>query len=330
MKPPLVSVIMPMRNAAPFVGAAIRSLLAQTLEDFEVLVVDAASTDGSAEVISAIDDRRIHYRRSELPLNAAAARNSALKEARGDFIAFLDADDLAEPTRLEVQVAALRARPHTGLTASLITTINEAGNPDGLGFVRPRRPEEIPAVLLFENCLALSSITARRTALLPFRAELDCGEDYDLWVRLAHTTKFFIVPQALTCYRRHGHGTSARKAEVMRSSIAAIQAMRLASLEMEPAPIHSLLSDWPLDPTADQLNEVEDWLRRLVDANERLAIYPRRVFRAVAAERWFRTCLDSWQLGWPVWRTFHRSPLSAPTLVQRAHLFRRLAPSVLR
>jgi glycosyltransferase involved in cell wall biosynthesis len=319
-----------MRNAAPFVGAAIRSLLAQTLEDFELLVVDAASTDGSADVVSAVDDPRIHYRRSEVPLNAANARNSALNEARGEFIAFLDADDFAEPTRLEVQIAALRAQPDKGLAASLITTVDEAGTPQGLGFVRPRPSKEIPAVLLFENCLALSSVTARRMVLVPFRAELDLAEDYDLWARLAPATKFLIVPQALTRYRRHGDGTSARKAEAMRTSVAAIQAAQLARLKMEPAPIHSLLSDWPLDPAPDQLGEAEDWLRRLVEANERFAVYPRPVFRTVVAARWYRTCLDSWQLGWPVWRTFHRSPLAAPTIAQRAHLLRRLAPSLLR
>jgi glycosyltransferase involved in cell wall biosynthesis len=330
MNTPLVSVIMPVHNAAPFVGAAIRSVLAQTHRDFELLVVDDASSDGSAKIIAAIDDPRIRFRRSPVPLNAAGARNLALSDARGEFVAFLDADDLAEPERFRLQIAALHARPNTGVVASLITSIDESGRSRGLGFVRHREPEEIGAVLLFQNCLALSSVMARRAILKPFVCELAPAEDYDLWVRLAAETEFCILPDPLTQYRTHPGSVSVREAESMVAAVAAIHRAQLARFEMEMSPIHALLSQWPLDAGRDQLAAAESWLGRLVEANDRLAIYPRQVFRAVVTRRWFEICLDSWQLGWPVWCVFGNSPLASATLAQRLLLFRRLFPRVFR
>src|SRR5262245_6254726 len=105
MNTPRVSVIMPVHNAARYVSDAIRSVLAQTMCDFELLIVDDASTDASAEIIATFDDSRIIPLRSERPLNAAGARNLALEKARGESIAFLDADDIAAPRRLEIQLA---------------------------------------------------------------------------------------------------------------------------------------------------------------------------------------------------------------------------------
>src|SRR5947209_20612745 len=104
MSTPLVSVVMPVHNAAAFVGEAIRSVLAQTVGDFELLLVDDASSDGSAGIIAEFHDPRLRCRRSEVPLNAAGARNLALGEARGEFVAFLDADDLARRERFEIQL----------------------------------------------------------------------------------------------------------------------------------------------------------------------------------------------------------------------------------
>jgi len=330
MSTPLVSVIMPVHNAAPYVADAIRSVLAQTVSDFELIAFDDASIDGSGEIIARFRDARLRSLRSDVVHNAAGARNRALAEARGEFVAFLDADDLARTDRFAVQLGALRSRPSVGAVGSLIETIDAKGRSGGNGFVRALPAEEIAPTLLFENCLALSSIMARRAALLPFRPELAPAEDYDLWARLAATVGFAIIPDCLTTYRTHPGGVSSRQAEQMRTAVEQIHASQLERLNIEPSPIHARLTAWPLHPKWVELHAVEAWLRRLLEANERAQVYSRDVFRRILCRRWFQTCLDSWMLGWPVWRSFHRSPLAAPSFSQSLLLFRRLAPRIFR
>jgi len=330
MKAPLVSVIMPARNAAAFIAEAARSIFSQTAADLELLVVDAASTDGSGEAVRALGDSRLRLIRSDLPLAAGCARNLALAEARGEFVAFLDADDFAEPRRLERQIAHLRRAAAVSIVASRVAVMDGTGTLRGESF--PSVPsEEIAATLLFENCLALSSITARRAALQPFRVDLPLAEDYDLWVRLAPEIGFAILPQRLTRYRLHSGSASARRREEMAAAVAAIHAAQLARLGFRGAPpIHALFAAWPLDASSGQLAEAEAWLLALHAANERHGVYPRASFQRVLAGRWFALCMDSWLLGWAVWSVYHRSPLAAPTFRRRARLLRRLLPQRLR
>ncbi len=329
MKAPLVSVLMPMHNAAPFVAAAVQSVLAQTVRELECIVVDDASTDASAEIIRAIPDPRLRMIRSETPLNAAGARNLALAEARGEFVAFLDADDLAERTRLAAQLRAFR-QSGIHIVASPVVLMDENGTACGQNFA-PRPSEEIPATLLFENCLALSSITARRAVLQPFDPAFAPAEDYELWARLASASGFHICAKALTRYRVHSDGVSARQPVQMRDAVHAIHAAQLARLGIPRVPpIHALLTAWPLQPSIEHLGEAEDWLLALRGKNDALAVYPPAIFRRVLAARWFALCMNSWILGSPVWGKYTASPLTISTWRQRAQLLRRLLPQCLR
>jgi glycosyltransferase involved in cell wall biosynthesis len=330
MNAPLVSVIMPVHNAAPFVEDAVRSVLTQTEADLELIIADDVSTDGSADVVGAINDSRLRLLRSRSPLNAAGARNLAMEEARGTFIAFLDADDFAERNRLAEQIRFLRQTPGATIVASEVALIDEEGARLGRGFPQ-RSDEEIPATLLFENCLALSSVMARRAALPLFRPGFAPAEDYDMWSRLAPDAGFAILPGRLTRYRVHGGSVSASQPERIRATIAQIHAAQLDRLGFrEVPPIHALFAAWPLEVSAAQLAEAEAWLLALLSANERYGAYTRAAFQRVLAARWFSVCLDSWLLGWTVWDIYRRSPLAAPTLARRARLLRRLLPQRLR
>jgi len=110
-KNPTVSVIIPTYNRAHLVGRAIRSVLNQTYQDFELIVVDDASTDNTEEVIRSFDDNRIRYIRHDENKGAAAARNTGIRAARGWYIAFQDSDDEWMPTKLEKQIKALENAP---------------------------------------------------------------------------------------------------------------------------------------------------------------------------------------------------------------------------
>ena len=117
MTTPQVSVIMPMYNAMPFVEEAIGSILGQTFHDFELLVVDNGSTDGSAQYVSSIADRRVRVL-AEGERGSGRALTNGIFAARGEFLAVMDADDIAHPDRLRIEVEFLQAHPDIVLVGS--------------------------------------------------------------------------------------------------------------------------------------------------------------------------------------------------------------------
>ncbi|NBO18804.1 MAG: glycosyltransferase family 2 protein [Proteobacteria bacterium] len=108
---PAISVVMPVYNAMPYLPQAVESLLRQHFTDFELIAVDDASTDGSAEYLASLADARLVLLRNESNMGAGPTRNRALDAARGDYIAFMDADDISAPTRLAAQLAYLQSHP---------------------------------------------------------------------------------------------------------------------------------------------------------------------------------------------------------------------------
>lgn len=127
----LVSVIMPSWNTASLIGESIRSVLAQTYENWELIIVDDCSTDDTDAVVASFSDGRIRYFKNENNLGAAFTRNRALREARGEWIAFLDSDDLWMPEKLERQIAFMREND-CPLSYTEYEKIDEAGNPLGV------------------------------------------------------------------------------------------------------------------------------------------------------------------------------------------------------
>lgn len=124
----LVSVIMPSWNTATLIGESIRSVLAQTYPDWELIIVDDCSTDDTDAVVAAFDDERIRYFKNEKNVGAALSRNRALREAKGEWIAFLDSDDLWTPDKLEKQIAFMLAND-CPLSYTEYEKIDEAGEP---------------------------------------------------------------------------------------------------------------------------------------------------------------------------------------------------------
>jgi len=118
---PEVSVVIPLYNKAPYIARALASVITQTCQDFEVIVIDDGSTDGGAEIVRRLDDTRIRVIRQE-NRGVSAARNRGIESARTDFIAFLDADDEWTPTHLEALLRLRDRYPHAGAygTAYLI------------------------------------------------------------------------------------------------------------------------------------------------------------------------------------------------------------------
>jgi len=218
---PRVSIVMPVYNGEQFIGEAVRSALASTFTDIELLVVDDGSTDASVAEATRAAAGDVRVRILSVPHGGvAAARNAALAAARGELIANLDADDVMFPDRLARQVAFLDAhRQYVAVGVRLVIT-DATGRPirvHGRAFSHEAIDEE----LLSGNAGAIANAGAmfRRSSALQiggYAAHLTTtGEDHDLWLRLAEVGRLANLPGVLMRYRVHESNVSvgAEKAE---------------------------------------------------------------------------------------------------------------------
>ncbi|WP_300908493.1 glycosyltransferase family A protein, partial [uncultured Desulfovibrio sp.] len=142
---PRITVAMPAHNAAPYINEAVDSILGQTCRDFELLVVDDGSTDDTARRVEAYADKRLRLIRLKSNQGRAAARNAALDEARGAYLAWMDADDMAMPRRLEKQAAFLDARPDVDVCGGWLQYFHQSTALERF----PAAPEEVRAATVF-------------------------------------------------------------------------------------------------------------------------------------------------------------------------------------
>jgi len=204
---PEVSVLLPVHNGEPYLAAAIESILAQTFRNFELLVVDDGSTDGSASRVRAYTDSRIRLISQDRQLGLSAALNCGLQAATAPLVARQDADDVSRPDRLERQVAHLRRHPDLVLLGSRARAIDEDGRV--LGRVdRPLDAESIAWFAHFDNPFIHTAVVMRRDVALAcggFDAGWDpFSQDYALWFQmLAHGRAENLADQ-LVDYRVRG------------------------------------------------------------------------------------------------------------------------------
>jgi len=200
-----VTVLMAVHNGERHLEASIDSILAQTFEDFELLVVDDASTDATPRILAgyADADARLRVVRNELNLGLTRSLNLGLRAAHGRYIARQDADDISAPDRLQRQTAFLDANSDVAMVASSYVRIREDGSPIAV------RPVPLDAIgirwrLLFLNAFAHSSVMFRKDAaerLGGFREEFAFAQDYDLWSQLAWSGAVAALPEPLVQYR---------------------------------------------------------------------------------------------------------------------------------
>ena len=303
MDAPLVSVVMPVYGVEKYVGAAIRSVLAQTLPRFELIVVDDCTPDASMAVVRSFDDRRIRIVRHEHNLGLAAARNTGIAIAGSPFIALLDSDDVSPPLRLATQVAALEA--DTALVGC--GGRMQYMNPEGLLYGPIHQPEAEPAriapTLLLRNAFFVSSMMFRRHVFeaLRYRIDYRMAEDYEFMVRAARLGRLCNLPELLLHYRIHPGSLTSTKPQLMDECRRRIATDQLRLMGLEPTPqelalhLHAAIPGTPA--SRQQLAAVFDWLRRLSQVNRAVQVYPQQALDDVLASSWFEVCTLASGLG---------------------------------
>lgn len=234
---PTVSVVIPVFNGTALIGPTLEALWAQTFTDFEVVIVDDCSTDGTLAMLRAIDEPRLRVIASEANGGPVKARNRGFALARGRYIAGLDHDDIALPRRLERQVAYLDAHPDVALVATAAELlIGDRRSP-----LPPERttPSMLDWHLMFANPLVWSSVmfraeTARRLDPIT-RPERLYAEDFDFYHRLRKLGRIARIDEPLMLYRSHPGGVSKRYAGVMHGNSRAVLADAYAPIFADAA-----------------------------------------------------------------------------------------------
>jgi cellulose synthase/poly-beta-1,6-N-acetylglucosamine synthase-like glycosyltransferase len=199
---PKVSVILAVYNGERTIRETIHSLLAQTCRDFEIIVADDGSTDETARVLDSIKDSRLRVLRLDRNLGRSAARNAAVQESRGKYIAMMDADDLSYPRRLEMEADFLDSHPEIALCGSWAHLIEVSGMK--LEWRKLCDPVEIKRTMLRSNPFIHCTAMLRRSVFEEmggFNETMRASEDYDLYLRVAAKYKAANIPEFLATYR---------------------------------------------------------------------------------------------------------------------------------
>ena len=268
---PLVSVVLATRDAAAYLGVSTRSILAQTVRDLELVVVDDGSRDDTPALLAALDDPRVVAVRNEEPTGLASALNLGFSRARSRYIARMDADDVAFPRRLELQLARLTAAPEVAVVGTSVAELGE-NNEVGAIHLMPAGIEVTRWRSLFGTPFFHPSVTLDRTVLerhgLAYDVGYDAGdastEDYELWSRLLDVADGDNIPEPLLLYRRHGGQASVRRKEhqlELRRTIATRRILAVApGLGPEAAESAWLVGDARAVPAGQESDAVDAYL----------------------------------------------------------------------
>ena len=206
-----VSVIMAVYNAERFLKESIQSILTQTFSDFELIIVDDASTDASCEIVKSFGDPRIRLIKHTTNTGASIARNDAIRTARGEYVAIMDADDLSYSHRLETQVRFLDDQPDIALVGSGIYDNIDVDGSILYTSHLPKDNETIQKTILEKWCFLHPSIMFRRKAAERagfYREEFDVAEDHDFIIRVLDHSKAQNLREKLVAYRINPKGLS--------------------------------------------------------------------------------------------------------------------------
>jgi hypothetical protein len=285
---PPVTVFMPVYNGMKFLAEAVGSILGQGFGDFELLVIDDASRDGSLDYVRGLGDPRVRVIAQETNQGIRRNYNRGLAEARGRYIAVMDQDDVSEPMRLERQLAFMEAHPEVGLCGCQVTLI---GDKPGPSWVRYHASDDLRIALLFENPFCHPSVMLRASVLRAHGLnypDYPYAEEYALWTRISRHASLANLEEPLLRYRTHPGQVSRSRSQTQSSSIGRLISEQIGILGVASRPrdlvIHNLLGT-AFVPVPGRERILKAWVARLEEGNRRSGTYPPQAFSARLAER---------------------------------------------
>ncbi len=263
--PPLVSVLMPVYNGMPYLPLAVESILKQTFTNFEFIIVNDCSTDGSLQYVKSLTDKRIILIDLSENGGVTPALQQGMKTVKGKYMARLDSDDIAMPHRLERQVKYLEARYDVGLLGTGFITIDAVGKRNHQIEVF-KDDTEIRWKLLFKNPFFHSTIMLRMEVLRlhNLNYELKHGEDYHLWLKMMEHCQANIIEDALIEYRSHQQSWTFTKNTEQGEAALLIATNAIEDILKRKEPRTTDLINWVRGRTVDRPSEMTDLFIELV------------------------------------------------------------------
>lgn len=307
MAEPLISIVMPVFNAERWLPAALNSIQRQSHANIEIIAVDDGSLDASLRILSdaARADGRVKVISWPRNRGIVEALNTGVRQAQGDFIARMDADDIALPRRLEQQHRYLGERG-LDLCGSWIIEF-------GMGLPRTSRlpvmPASIQAQLLFQTPFCHPTILARTRVFrdFPYRGEYRHAEDYDFFARASARYHMGACPRPLLKYRRSASQMTAvhqsamqQVADRVRKDLLEARGIPFTDAELRT---HNRIRAFKSMDAIEELDAVESWLFKLYELHR----HPEA--REVVASQWARACVRAAPLGLSVWHRYRNSEL---------------------
>ena len=236
---PLVTVLLAVHDGEPYVGTAIASILGQTVAELELVVVDDASADRTPEILESVGDARLRVLRNDQQLGLAASLNRGLDVARGAYIARLDADDVALPRRLQLQLARMQSEPGVAVVGSAALELDADGRV-GAVHAMPGGPADVRWAALFSSPFLHPSVLVERAVLdrhgLRYDEEFPESEDYELWSRLLDVADGDNLLDPLVLYRVHHDQASQRRRSLQRECQLRVALRAIAGVAPELSP----------------------------------------------------------------------------------------------
>ena len=212
---PTVTVLLPVYNGSRYLREAVKSVLEQSWQDFELLIIDDGSTDDSAAIIKSFSDPRIRLIQNEYNVGVARTLNRGLELARGEYVARMDADDISLPSRLEKQLVFLSEHAEIDVVATKVELIDAAGRNAGVWRedATMLAPEDIACCLPRANCIAHPAVMMRTEVARQYGYwdQKSPAQDYNLWLRMAaDNVGIAKLDDSLLKHRRHAQSVTSR------------------------------------------------------------------------------------------------------------------------
>jgi len=315
MKTPELSIIMPVFNREEYVEEAITSLLSQTYSDFELIIIDDASTDNSLQIISSFSDPRVRIFKNAQNHGIVFSRNKGLQMARGKYIAPFDSDDISMPDKFRKQIDFLEANPDFGMVGCWVKLIDDKSELLKKKWILKSKPESIPAKLMFRNFFAQPAVVMCREAIPKggYVEGYNIGEDYRMWVDIVKNHKAYNLPEYLVKCRVHdenitkGDSLESRQYEYLIYRYIFSQ-LKIVVDDQILTNILAIKSDSPIRKYG-QLVDIKNLLILILKQNESLKVYNQKQLIKVVFNRWIKVCSKSRYLHFRMLYMFFTSEL---------------------
>lgn len=310
-----ISVIMGVYNGEKYLDSAIKSILNQTFKDWEFIIINDGSTDGTSAILKRYEEIepriKVYYQNNS---GLAVCLNRGFELARGKYVAPMDDDDICLPERLAKAFAFMEANPEVAICGGWHKTFGQFTSIEKY----PIDYETIRCRLLFTTAFSQPTLLMRREMFVKAHLSYDPAhkycEDYGLWVKTSKLYPLANLGEVLMLHRIHpAQVTQSRSIE----QAAAGKPIRLAQLEtlgIQPTAaeieLHEALKVFTFPVDKDFIEQVDAWIHKLMAANAKLLTYDELALAKILGQRWFFFCNTVTELGWWTWETFWKSPVS--------------------